>query len=77
MPTEMILGGVIVASFTGLLGYIVGGKKKITDVVCKERQLSCNSLVRSELTHIKENQKKTDGKVDEILKIITNKFLSI
>jgi len=77
MPTEIILGGVIVATFTGLLGYVVGGKKKITDTACKERQQSCSSLVHVELTHIKDNQKKTEGKVDEILRIISNKLLSI
>ena len=54
--TEVILGGIIVSMFTGLIGYIIGNRGTIDDDECGRRQRACSGIICSELSHIKEAQ---------------------
>ena len=76
-PGEIVLGGFALSILTGVFGIVIGRKGTVDKVLCDERRKTCNDHVCSELKHIKEDQGKMDKKRDEVLKIVTNKFLSI
>ena len=76
-PAETVLGGFAVATLAGIFGIVIGRKGKLDEGLCDERRTACISKISSELEHIKKDQGKMDKKLDEVLKIVTNKFLSI
>ena len=51
--TATILGGILIAIASGIMGKYIGGAHKVDEKVCAERQHHCSALVCTELTHIK------------------------
>ena len=74
---ESVLGGFAVATLSGVFGIFIGRKGKVDTDLCDERREKCNAHICSELEYIKKDQGKMDKKLDEVLKIVTNKFLSV
>lgn len=69
---DLIVSGIAVGSFTGLLGYVIGSKDKLStgnfNKICCERQAACANLVTAELDHIKNDQKEMKADIKTILK---------
>lgn len=62
-PVTYVTGGLCVAMFSGLVGNVVGGRKKVKDCTCKERRESCQALLIEKIDHLAElikGEKETD-----------------
>jgi len=68
--TETILGGILIAVVSGVIGKSLGDNDSIKQPVCTERQHACQSLLIEKIDNVTH-------KVDILTKIVNNKLLGI
>lgn len=62
--SEQILGAVIIALLSGLVGKILGEHGKVSKLDCEERQSGCMKIVCVELAHIKDELKEIKNSIN-------------
>jgi len=51
-PTVVILGGIVVGGGSALIGKYLGGNGKVTEEHCKEKRLSCQTLLIEKIDNL-------------------------
>ena len=65
---ETILGGVVIAVISGVIGKSIGANNSVKNPTCTERQRSCQSLITEKIDNLGE-------KVDSLTKAVNHKLL--
>ena len=68
--TDQILGGLLIAVVSAVIGKEIGSKEKVKDVVCKERQTSCSTLIAEKIDNLADI-------VYKLEKSVSNKLLGL
>ena len=69
-PITTILGGIVVALISAVLGSYVGSLNNVKCFSCEERREACQALIASQLHTINE-------KIDNLTKAVNSKLLGI
>jgi hypothetical protein len=67
---ETILGGLLIALVSGLIGKAIGGYKKVKECDCDRRQKDCQRLLIEKIDHLKE-------KIEELTVVVNGKVLGL
>ena len=67
---ETILGGLLIALVSGIIGNAIGGYKKVKECDCDRRQKDCQRLLIERIDHLKD-------KIEELTRIVNNKVLEL
>lgn len=67
---DTILGGVVIAVISGVLGKSLGANNSVKNSICTERQISCQKLITEKIDNLGE-------KVDSLTKAVNHKLLGI
>ena len=67
---ENVLGGMIIALVSGIIGNTIGTKDAIKKSICDERRSSCNKLLIEKIENLSE-------RVEALTKIINDKHFGI
>ena len=68
--TTQMIGGLLIAVVSGILGKFIGSSDKVTEKHCSERQEACQKLLIVKIDNIGK-------KVDSLAKIVNEKILNI
>lgn len=68
--TEQILGALVIALISGIIGNVIGSKDSVKKTVCDERRSYCNKLLVEKIDNLA-------GKVEALTKIVNDKHLGI
>jgi hypothetical protein len=68
--TEQLLGAIVVALISGIIGNIIGSKDTVKKTICDERRATCNKLLIEKIENVAE-------KVEALTKIVNDKHLGI
>ena len=69
-PLETVLGGVVIALLSSLIGGRIGANGKMTSKHCEEKQTACSKLILEKIKNIEQ-------KLDNLTKLINNKIFGI
>lgn len=69
-PVTTILGGIVIATISGVVGKSIGDNNNIKNKHCNEKQISCQKLLIEKIENLSE-------KVDNIHKIVNSKLFSV
>lgn len=67
---ETILGGLLIALVSGMVGKFLGGYGKVASCECDRRQKDCQRLLIERIDHLKD-------KIEELTRIVNNKVLEL
>lgn len=67
---ETILGGLLIALISGIIGNVIGGYKKVKECDCDRRQKDCQRLLIEKIDHLKE-------KIEELTVVVNGKVLGL
>ncbi len=59
-PLTYITAAIAVSTISGGIGFVFGGKNKVDNNRCKERQSACSMLLVEKIDHLTELVKKWD-----------------
>lgn len=66
-PISVVLGGIVIAIVSGLVGKLIGGNKKVSDKTCNERQNSLSRILIEKIDNLTKN-------VDELKQTVNDKM---
>ena len=67
---ETILGGLLIALISGIIGNVIGGYKKVKECDCDRRQKDCQRLLIEKIDHLRDE-------IEKLTKIVDNKILNL
>ena len=67
---ETVLGGVVIALVSGIVGKLLGERSKVTTVTCTEHQRACQQLILERLTNL-------ERQITALTKIVNDKVLGL
>jgi len=68
--SEQILGAIVIALISGIIGNVIGSKDSVKKSICDERRAACNKLLIQKIENLSD-------KVDALTKIVNDKHLGI
>jgi hypothetical protein len=68
--TEQILGAMVIALTSGIIGNVIGTKDSVKKSMCDERRIACNRLVIEKIENLSE-------KVETLAKVINDKHFGL
>ena len=68
--TTQIIGGLLIAVVSGIIGKLLGSSGKVAEKHCDERQASCQRLLIEKIDNVGK-------KVDSLAKIVNEKILNL
>lgn len=66
--TETILGSIVIATVSGLIGKYIGSNGKVTEDHCTEKRAACQSLILEKLENLSKD-------VHNLTNIVNDKVL--
>jgi len=69
-PATSILGGIVIAVVSGIVGKSIGSNNNIKQTTCNDRQKSCQALLLEKIEHLSD-------KVDTLTKAVNEKVFGV
>jgi hypothetical protein len=67
MNLDQILGGIVIALLSGIIGTVIGSKGRVRENLCDERRSSCSELIAEKIDNLAKIVEKLERSVNNKL----------